>query len=389
LKKLIYFSTSIVPSKYANSVHVMKMCEALAQNGQDVTLFGIKNIHENVDVFDYYGVEKVFDIKSFPMLKIPGKNLYNPLTVLSAGIYLLVSSAHIFFDRSAFVYTRDPYGAFALAILGQKFVWEIHELPSSRFKNFLFTKVLKSNAVVMIVCISEKMKSLLFSQFSFIENYVKTMVAHDGATPSNEILKPQHELRKELDLPQNSFIAGYTGNLFSGRGIELIFEIAEKLQDVTFVIVGGHDEDLTRLRQFLEKGSFSNIDLHGFQPPHLIPYYLKAFDILLMPYQKKVSLRGNKRDTSEFMSPMKMFEYMASGRPIISSRLPVLMEVLSHDQNALLAEPDVVNEWLSAVTLLKENRQLRDSLAQKATEDVMNYTWEERADSVLKHWGIT
>ena len=361
----------------------MKMCEALAQNGQDVTLFGIKNIHENVDVFDYYGVEKVFDIKSFPMLKIPGKNLYNPLTVLSAGIYLLVSSAHIFFDRSAFVYTRDPYGAFALAILGQKFVWEIHELPSSRFKNFLFTKVLKSNAVVMIVCISEKMKSLLFSQFSFIENYVKTMVAHDGATPSNEILKPQHELRKELDLPQNSFIAGYTGNLFSGRGIELIFEIAEKLQDVTFVIVGGHDEDLTRLRQFLEKGSFSNIDLHGFQPPHLIPYYLKAFDILLMPYQKKVSLRGNKRDTSEFMSPMKMFEYMASGRPIISSRLPVLMEVLSHDQNALLAEPDVVNEWLSAVTLLKENRQLRDSLAGRAAEDVKNYTWYNRAHKIV------
>jgi len=367
----------------------MKMCEALAQTGQNVTLLCIKNKNENVDIFPHYGVEKIFDIKFFPMLKIPGNNLYNPLTVLSAGIYLLVCSIYILFDRSASVYTRDPYGAFALAMLGQKFVWEIHELPSSKFKNFLFTKVLKSNAVVMIVCISEKMKSLLFSQFGFIENYVKTMVAHDGATPSNEILKPQHELRKELDLPQNSFIAGYTGNLFSGRGIELIFEIAEKLQDVTFVIVGGHDEDLTRLRGILEKGSFSNIDLHGFQPPYLIPSYLKAFDILLMPYQKKVSLRGNKRDTSEFMSPMKMFEYMASGKPIISSRLPVLMEVLNHEHNALLAGPDVASEWVLAVTLLKENRQLGERLAAKAREDVMNYTWEERAGSVLKHWGIT
>jgi glycosyltransferase involved in cell wall biosynthesis len=86
---------------------------------------------------------------------------------------------------------------------------------------------------------------------------------------------------------------------------------------------------------------------------------------------------------------MKMFEYMASGKPIISSRLPVLMEVLNHEHNALLAGPDVASEWVLAVTLLKENRQLGERLAAKAREDVMNYTWEERAGSVLKHWGIT
>ncbi len=389
MKKLIYFSTSVVPSRYANSVHVMKMCEALAQNGQDVTLLCIKNKNENVDVFAHYGVEKIFGIKSFPILKIPGKNLFNPLTFFSLGIYVFLSSMFILFEKSATIYTRDPYGAFALAILGQQFVWEIHELPSSKFKNFLFTKVLKSDTATMIVCISKKMKSLLLEQFGFIENNVKTMVAHDGATLPNDIYKPQHQLRKELGLPQKSFIAGYTGNLFSGRGIELILEIAEKLPDVTFIIVGGHDEDIVSLGGILKERLISNIDFLGFKPPNLIPSYLRAFDVLLMPYQRRVSLRGNKRDTSEFMSPLKMFEYMASGRPIISSRLPVLMEVLNHDQNALLAEPDVANEWLSALTLLKENRQLRDSLAQKATEDVMNYTWEERADSVLKHWGIT
>ena len=74
MKKLIYFSTSVVPSRYANSVHVMKMCEALAQNGQDVTLLCIKNKNENVDVFAHYGVEKIFGIKSFPILKIPYSN---------------------------------------------------------------------------------------------------------------------------------------------------------------------------------------------------------------------------------------------------------------------------------------------------------------------------
>jgi glycosyltransferase involved in cell wall biosynthesis len=82
---------------------------------------------------------------------------------------------------------------------------------------------------------------------------------------------------------------------------------------------------------------------------------------------------------------MKMFEYMASGRPIISSHLPVLMEVLNHESNALLVDPEDRSEWLTTVELLKQDEQLRLILGENAFKDVTNYTWRVRSKMILSN----
>jgi glycosyltransferase involved in cell wall biosynthesis len=100
-----------------------------------------------------------------------------------------------------------------------------------------------------------------------------------------------------------------------------------------------------------------------------------------MPYQRRVSVSGGG-DTSAWMSPMKMFEYMACRRPIVSSDLPVLREVLAHERNALLAEPGSVDAWVAAVERLRGDPELSRALAARAREDVTAYSWRARARRV-------
>jgi glycosyltransferase involved in cell wall biosynthesis len=111
---------------------------------------------------------------------------------------------------------------------------------------------------------------------------------------------------------------------------------------------------------------------------------MKSVDVLLMPYQESVFIGVPGHDTARWMSPMKMFEYMATGVPIISSDLPVLQEVLENEKNALLVSPSRSDEWISALDRLLSDKELARSLGTCAHEDYKSkHTWLIRAERLL------
>ena len=88
----------------------------------------------------------------------------------------------------------------------------------------------------------------------------------------------------------------------------------------------------------------------------------KKADLLLMPYQSKISINSKNfnDEISKFISPLKMFEYMATGIPIISSNIKVLREKLIHNHNCLLVdEYENVNNWIISIKKLNDNSNLR------------------------------
>ena len=369
--RIVYISKSIIPSRTANSIHVMKMCQAFADNGHEVILLApnLKYQYENEvdDIYEFYGVKKIFFIKKLwhPNLKI-GAFVYT----LSIFFYLLVSK------KFNLVYGRFLHGCYVATLLMNEVILETHT-PIYHVKNHrlkVFKKIIKDKYFKKLVVISQALKNMYLDNGYLSKN--KIFVAHDGA---DEVVDFDDKINLLGD--KNSLKVGYVGHLYKGRGIELIIECAKQINDMTFHIVGGTNKDIQYWKTYAKNSSLSNIFFYGFVTPEKTIYYKNTFDIVLAPYSRKVSVSGNAGDTSKFMSPLKIFEYMSHKKAIIASDLPALREVLN-SKNSLLVEPDNIEDWVNAIIKLRENEN-REQLEINAFIDFGKYSWKNRAMQIL------
>jgi glycosyltransferase involved in cell wall biosynthesis len=145
------------------------------------------------------------------------------------------------------------------------------------------------------------------------------------------------------------------------------------------VFVGGTEADIAHWQA---EAHTPNVHFAGFVPNHELPTYLAASDVLLMPYQRQVAVYGGVGDSSAYMCPMKMFEYMATERLIISSDLPVLHDTLNAS-NAVLCDPEDVDAWETALRRAMDDPAWAAGVARKARRDVEAHTWQLRARRIL------
>jgi glycosyltransferase involved in cell wall biosynthesis len=158
--------------------------------------------------------------------------------------------------------------------------------------------------------------------------------------------------------------------------------LAKRFPDASFVWVGGRPEDTRVWEPRALSIGLSNVTFTGFVPNERIPLYQAAADVLLMPYGKTVATSSGG-NTAEICSPMKMFEYMAAGRAILTSDLPVLHEVLD-DSMAVFCPPDDAARWGTALGGLLADGKRQQALGQRARAAVAKYDWRERAQRVLE-----
>jgi glycosyltransferase involved in cell wall biosynthesis len=161
----------------------------------------------------------------------------------------------------------------------------------------------------------------------------------------------------------------------------MILEMARRVPEVAFLLVGGEPEEVTKLGDAVQSRGLANVVLTGFVPNAELPCYHAACDAFLMPYQRRVAASSGG-DIARYLSPMKLFEYMACGRPILCSDLPVLREVLN-PENAVLLPPDDVEAWVNALESLKSDPLRRSTLEARALNEVKSFTWERRAQHIL------
>jgi glycosyltransferase involved in cell wall biosynthesis len=147
-----------------------------------------------------------------------------------------------------------------------------------------------------------------------------------------------------------------------------------------FLVFGGDGSDVARRRLTAP----ANLQFMGHVPHPVSQRAQAAVDVLLMPYQQSVSIGVKGHDTARWMSPMKMFEYLAVGVPIISSELPVLREVLTDGRNALLVKADDAGQWVAALDSLISNKKFANSIGEFAHQEYRaKHTWLRRADALL------
>ena len=365
--RLLYLSISYVPSRSASSVHAMKMCAALSRNGHSVELVTKHTptrIEQGVgDDFAFYGVSDDFAITKLPRPQRRG-----------GGLVFLEGARRLISRRSDvdLVYSRDLPGAWLAARDGRSVVFEAHGLPAGHLGRWLLRRLLASGKCRRLVFISEALRALWLTE-ELLPREMDSIVAHDAADPMPED-SPDRRGHTVLR-------AGYVGHLYAGRGIEVILEVARRLPTLEFQLVGGREQEILAWRS---AEAPTNVTFCGFVPPAQLPALYRCFDILLMPYQASVAVRSGKSDTARWMSPMKMFEYMATGKAIAASDLPVLREVLVDGRNALLVPPADVDAWVEAIERLTQDERLRRELGRRALQNfVDHHTWSARANSVL------
>ena len=373
--RIIYLSRTGIPGLTAHSMHVMKMCQAIAQEGHEIELVAHrptrKLLGPRQTVFDHHGIRDRFPIRLLRLIRGLGGFDYDirALLIIMKG-------------RPDLVYTRNLRGAALLSMLGLPVTYEAHGIPQGRLGAWYFRRVLSGRRLRGVVAISYGLMRELASRFSR-QLAAPLIVAHDGVDLERFHTLPRpEEARSALGLPPPLFTVGYAGHLYPGRGIGLILELARRCVNIQFLLVGGAPAVVEEHRQGARRTGLTNVRWVGFVPNSELPKYLAACEVLLMPYQRRVSVSGGAGDTSAIMSPMKMFEYMAAGRLIISSDLPVLREVLD-ETNAVLCDPEDLDAWHTAVLHAQREPDTRKRLADRARSDAEKYAWRNRVRHVL------
>lgn len=365
---ICYLSSSTFPSRSANSVQVLSMCKAFSELPSSLTLIGVSGDRlEGAGVNDIQS--NLFQSKLFkrPNLRFFGAIIY----AISASIFLLFRQLKfdIYFGRDLLLLHTVPKW-------GRKFMYESHDEPK-RIKLLIEYLLFKKNGFSGLIVISHALKDFYLREFPFLRD--KIYVAHDGADVLDE------NCFKIYPEVQSSFSVGYVGHLYPGKGAEIVVQLAQCMPDIEFHIVGGNEEDIKRLMVMKSK----NLTFHGYVNSNKVYSYMAAFDVLVLPAQRVVNVHGGGGNIAKYMSPLKMFEYMSAKKPIIASNLPVLREVLTHNHNSLLVEPDDLNGWISEIYKLRADPSLCKRLSIQAFEDlVLKYTWSKRAENIIKFSGI-
>ncbi len=257
---------------------------------------------------------------------------------------------------------------------------EVHDLPSGRIGPFWFRYFRDMNGLKRMAVITKALKHQMEDRFGNFVSAEHIILAPNGVELERfEKTPAPTEARKQLNLPEALTVA-CTGHLYQGRGVDTFIELAKRLSGVRFVWAGGRPEDVEHYRQLTAE--IPNITFVGFVPNEKLPLYQAAADVLLMPYGSKISISSGGGNSAQISSPMKMFEYLASGRAMIASDLVVFREVLN-EKNAAFCPPDDLNAWEGALRGLLDNPTRRETLAKQARADAAQYSWVERAKRIL------
>jgi glycosyltransferase involved in cell wall biosynthesis len=365
--KIVIVSAARVPSDTANSIQVMKVCQAFAQLGHEAILLVPGPAPTFNDLKQHYGLTTLFQVEWLPTRDrrmFPWRAVWRARAL---GADLL--------------YAWPIQSAWLSPLLGIPSMLEMHDYPAGSFGPLWYRLFLRLPGKKRLLPITEALYSALKEKYGPMPGG-RLVISPDGVDLERYTALPGPvEARRACLLPELPTIL-CTGHLYKGRGADLFLALAEKLPKAGFVWVGGRPEDVKNWQSQATGKKLANVTFTGFITNDRIPLYQAAADILLMPYGRSIS-GSSGGDISSVYSPMKMFEYMAAGRAILSSDLPVLREVIDESM-AVFCPAEDVGAWTDALGSLLSDPQRRLALGERARAAASKYSWIERARRALQ-----
>jgi len=362
--EIAYVTSVRLPTGRAHGYAIMKMCEQFAEHGAKIELI-VPSRNPGVlsdDPFAYYNIKRSFSIQKTWATDFSSKKEASRLAFAADELTFLFSIWKKRFGVRL-VYTRDYQ--VALIARSRTIVLEVHTIPG---RTFLFRRALSRSQ--KIVVISGGLKEELL-RLGVPEQ--KIYVSHDAVDLEEFSGTVSREVWKKYDVNPAKKIALYTGHFYGWKGADTFAETAKYLSNVEIVLMGGVDSELA---EFRKKYSSQSVHVIGYQPREKIPALLQAADVLVLPNSAKPKI------SSHYTSPLKLFQYMASGIPIVASDLPSIREVLT-DETAFWFTPDDEHSLAKQIEYVLSHVEEARSKALRAKEAVKKYTWDSRARQIL------
>ncbi|MDP3735680.1 MAG: glycosyltransferase family 4 protein [bacterium] len=375
--KIFYVANARMPSEKAHGIQLAKMCEAFIEQGVDLTLV-VPRVsgggHGSVRA--YYGLRVDVPTVFLPVLNFfPSASWGFTLRAFSFAVssFLYVLLKRLRYGRAgAFIYTidLDQFSYFLLPLAGFPVFFEAHGGKwSSAFLRFFLRRVRG------VITNSGGTKAALLRDFDLAE--ARVVVEPNGIDLAQFAALPtREEARRALGLPQEAEIALYVGRFYGWKGLSILIEAARLLPNVAFWLVGGGIEEFCGVAGVSMSDVPANISFVGGVSQSEVPRWLAAADVLLV-----LGTQHNEYSWRE-TSPMKLFEYMASRRPIVASATPANREIVSDDE-AIFYTPDDADSLARAITRALGEREISTALTDRAFAKVARWTWSERARRVL------
>ena len=367
---IVYVADSVIPSRQANAVHVMQMCAALAEIGHRVDLVAPDRNRESerdvLDVWEFYGVPKTFGVSRVAWPYLP----YGTQWAFAVGAMRAAASL-----SPALIYTRSLATALVAGVAGMPVLLEAHQPAdvSGRFSERALRTLARRSELRGLVVITQALAAVYEQGFPELRRRVH--VIPDAARPIDSSTVPA-----DLGVREGRLQVGYAGQLYEGRGIQRILDLARALPSIDFNLVGGLARDVKSWKE--RSMALPNVRFAGFVPPRVVAEYLLAFDVLIAPYEPRV-FSASGQDTTSWMSPLKLFEYMAAARPIVTSDLPALREVVDEGSGIIMCAYDDFDCWVETLSRLSTDPGERTRRGAQAFDRFSaSYSWRARAERV-------
>lgn len=356
INKLLFISETNFPNDAANTIATLKMCSAFSKFTQtDLLTLSCKEDFKKLKK-DFILSNKFRIISSFKKSK--KINFFIRIIILFKTLKLIKRESY------NYIFTRSVLISVLLSFLKHKNILELHH-PNTGVTKYIFLAYQKifNNKYQRFVLINENInKDLKIPKNRFI--VLDTCI---------DLKNFSHKTK----IKRNSCV--YTGNLFKGKGFEIIYKLAQILKDIDFYIYG----NLRFLDQKNYNLNLKNLKLFPYQKYKNIPKIINSHKICLMPYSKKVHIRSSSITVEDYMSPIKLFEYLACKKIVIASKMKVYSHVLRDGYNCYLLDSEDIYSWVRKIKYVINNYDKTKKIRMNAFLTSKNFDAEKRAKKIL------
>ena len=354
--KLLFISETNFPNDAANSIVTLKMCSAFSKFSKtDLLTLSCQDDFKKLKkdfILDY----KFRILSSF---KKPKK-----INFLIRLIFFLKTLKLIKKERYNYIFTRSVLISVLLSSLKHRNILELHH------ENTGFTKY--------IFLIYKKIFQNKYQRFVLInKNINKNLNIHESRLIVLDTCVDIKNFNIKRKIKKNSCV--YTGSLFEGKGFEMVYKLAQLLKNVDFYVYGN--------LHFLNKKKYNlnlkNLKIFPYQKYKNIPKIINSHKICLLPYSKRVHMRSSSITIENFMSPVKLFEYLACSKVIIGSKMSVYNHILKHQYNSYLFDINDVVSWVKKINYVIKNYSKTKKIRANAYSTAKKFNIQKRAKNIL------